>query len=371
MFAAIPACLLARPAGAVTLEEAPPAVAPPAALTPPEQQISETYARCNPSVVNIFDITLSGRIPTGPAAVESAEGNGSGFVWDTAGHVLTNYHVLANVLNGSAGKLQPMAKVAIVYLLGPDGLQQAFDGLLVGADKARDLAVLKVAAPAALLRPLPLAESSTLRIGQTVLAIGNPFGLEHTLTTGVISALGRGFQSQTGSTIGGGIQTDCALNPGNSGGPLLDISGRVIGVSTAIFTNTGTSAGVGFGIPANIAAKVVPQLIANGRVRRASLGVQPAPDPVARALKVSQGVLIQTLDPGGPADKAGLLATRRGLSGIVTGDVIVRVGSSKVRSVFDLSAALDEAEVGDTVEVEVVRNAQTVAVSVTLAAENE
>lgn len=235
--------------------------------------------------------------------------------------------------------------------------------------------MLKVTAPPAMLRPLPLGDSSSLRIGQSVIAIGAPFGFEHSLTAGVVSALGRGFQSQTGTTIGGGIQTDAAINPGNSGGPLLDLSGRVVGVNTAIFTNTGTSAGVGFAIPSALVAKVVPQLIANGAVTRASLGVQPATDPVARALSVSSGVLIQSMDPNGPAAKAGLLATRRGLGGIVAGDVIVRVGQRSVRNAFDLSAALDEAAIGEQVEVEVVRgigspDAQKMTVNVVLAAEN-
>lgn len=206
-----------------------------------------------------------------------------------------------------------------------------------------------------MLRALPLGDSSSLRIGQSVICIGNPFGFAHTLTIGVVSALGRGFQSNTGSTIGGGIQTDCALNPGNSGGPMLDFSGRVVGVSTAIFTNTGTSAGVGFALPAATVAKVVPQLIANGRVVRAALGVLPATDPIARALNVSQGVLIQSLDPRGPAAKAGLLATRRGMGGVLAGDVIVRLGQGPIRSTFDLSAALDDLEVGEDVEVEVIR----------------
>lgn len=257
---------------------------------------------------------------------------------------------------------------------GDDGLQQAFDGFLVGTDRSRDLAVLRVNAPADMLHPLPLGDSSSLRVGQTVLALGNPFGFEHTLTVGVVSALGRGFTSQTGSTIAGGIQVDAALNPGNSGGPLLDLSGRVVGVSTAIYTGTGASVGVGFALPANTAARVVPQLVATGRVARASLGVQPAPDPTARAFKVSDGVLIQTVEPDSAAARAGLLATRRGLGGIVAGDVIVGVGGRRVRGAFDLAQILDEAAAGDTVAVEVLRGveqAQPQRVAVELVLEEE
>lgn len=367
-----PSAAIAAP---ISLDEVTPPVAPAAPLTSREQAVVDVFERSNPGVVTVFDSTLPGRVPTGPAGIEQAEGNGSGFVWDSAGHIVTNYHVLGNALSGAAGKLGPNARIATVLLLNADGYQQAFDGYLVGADKARDLAVVKINAPEGMLRPLPLGDAASLRIGQTVMAIGAPFGFEHSLALGVVSALGRGFQSQTGSTIGGGIQTDAAINPGNSGGPLIDLSGRVVGISTAIFTNTGTSVGLGFALPIEAAAKVVPQLISAGKVTRPSLGVTPATDPVARALKVTDGVMIQTLEPNGPAAGAGLLATRRGLGGVVAGDVIVRVGQRKIRNVFDLSAAMDAAEVGDSVEVEVLRGIgqgtelQSVTVTIVLKAE--
>ena len=234
----LPSLLAPRPATAapITVEEVTPPVAPAGPLTPREQAVVDVFDRVNPGVVTIFDSTVPARVPAGPSSIEQAEGNGSGFVWDTEGHIVTNYHVLGNALSGAAGKLGPSAKIATVFLLNSDGYQQAFDGYLVGADKARDLAVVKVNAPKSILRPIPVGNASSLRIGQTVLAIGAPFGFEHSLALGVVSALGRGFQSQTGSTIGGGIQTDAAINPGNSGGPLLDLSGSVVGISTAIFT---------------------------------------------------------------------------------------------------------------------------------------
>jgi S1-C subfamily serine protease len=369
---ASPAPAIAAPA---TAEDFAPTIAPAGPLTPREQVIADIFSRANPAVVTIFDATVPGRTQTGPAGIEQAEGNGSGFVFDTSGHIVTNYHVLGNALSGML-KLGNNAKIATVFLLNSDGFEQSFDGFLVGSDKARDLAVLKINAPASLLRPLPLGNASSLKIGQTVLAIGAPFGFEHSLSVGVVSALGRGFQSQTGSIIGGGIQTDAAINPGNSGGPLIDLLGNVVGINTAIYTNTSTSVGIGFSLPIETAAKVVPQLISNGKVTRASLGVAPAADPVARALRVSDGVLIQSMENNGPAAAAGLMATRRGLSGVVAGDVIVRIGQRRVRTTFDLSAILDAAEVGDTVEVEVLRgieqgvaNAEKVVVKVTLAAE--
>jgi S1-C subfamily serine protease len=353
-----------------------PTIAPAGPLTPREQLITDIFARSNPAVVTIFDATVPGRAQSGPAAIEQPEGNGSGFVYDTQGHIVTNYHVLGNVLSGASGKLGNNAKIATVYLLNADGVQQAFDGYLVGADKARDLVVLKINANTALLHPISLGNASSLKIGQSVMAIGAPFGFEHSLSVGVVSALGRGFQSQTGSIIGGGIQTDAAINPGNSGGPLLDLQGNIVGINTAIFTNTSTSVGVGFALPAETAAKVVPQLIAYGKVTRASLGLAPAADPTARALRVSDGVLIQSIESNSPAAAAGLMATRRGFGGIVAGDVIVRIGQRRVRSTFDLSAILDAEEVGNTVEVEVLRgieqgqeNAQKVVVTATLAAE--
>ena len=207
----------AAPPPPLSLEEVTPTLAPAAPLTHREQLVTDVFARTNPGVVTFFDATLPISPPSGPAAVEQPEGNGSGFVWDSQGHIVTNYHVLGNALSGAAGKLGNNAKVATVFLLNSDGYQQAYDGYLVGADKARDLAVVKVNAPKEMLHPLPRADASTpLKIGQSVLAIGAPFGFEHTLTTGVVSATGRGFQSQTGSIIGGGIQTDCSLNPGNS-----------------------------------------------------------------------------------------------------------------------------------------------------------
>jgi S1-C subfamily serine protease len=238
-----------------------------------------------PEGISAFSCSLTkqGRALSSIKEVDVPEGNGTGIVWDTSGHIVTNYHVLASSLQalgsaatattGSSDDFTSLKKVALVTLQGPDDVQRSYEARLVGADRPRDLAVLKIEVAPNELRPLMLGQSSSLKVGQQCLAIGNPFGFDHTLTTGVISGLNREIRSQAGSVIPGGIQTDAAINPGNSGGPLLDSTGRLIGVNTAIFTPTGTSAGVGFAIPVDTVARVVPQLITKGRVTRSSLGV--------------------------------------------------------------------------------------------------
>eukprot|EP00887_Chlorella_sp_A99_P006648 scaffold3.g6648.t1 len=266
------------------------------------------------------------------------------------------------------GGARPGARVAKVLLSPPDGSRRlVLDGILVGADRSRDLAVLKVDQSG--LAPLPFGDSALLRVGQPVLAIGAPFGFENTLTGGGVSALNRGFQSQTGNTISGGIQTDAPTNPGSSGGPLLDAGGRVVGINTAIFGGAGSASwsGLGFALPINAARRVVDQLIqqarstrerCSGRVARASLGIQPAPEGVARALGIAQpGLLVQAVTPGSAADRAGLLGNRRELRGVVAGDLIVSAGGRRITSQFDLSAFLDECVAGQEVELVALRGA--------------
>ena len=256
----------------------------------------------------------------------------------------------------------------------------------MGVDKSRDLAVLKLVGedgPASIsansllpagLRPISRT-AREVSIGQTVLAIGAPFGFDHTLTVGVISALRRGFESQTGSIIGNGIQTDAALNPGNSGGPLIDLNGNMIGLNTAIFTDKqGTSTGIGLAIPAGTVEKCVNQLIKNGRVVRASAGIQPASDQVARSFNVSGGVMIQNVSIDGPASKAGLRGPQRGLGGVSPGDVIVSINNRAVKNLFDLTSVLEEVDVGSNIDFVVIRNfdkddAERLVVTVKLEAE--
>jgi S1-C subfamily serine protease len=336
-------------------------VTPAAALPAAEQSVVNVFERLTYSVVNVVDITVAQAGLSRPGAqVDVPEGNGTGIVWDSEGDIVTNYHVLGGVLNaassgrnGTAGRR--VTSVARVTLLGSDGKSHEYVAELVGADRAKDIAVLRIAAPPELLRPLPRGQSARVRVGQTVLAIGNPFGFDHTLTTGVVSGLDRTVQSAVGSLISGGIQTDAAINPGNSGGPLLNSEGELIGLNTAIFTPTGLSAGVGFAIPVDTVSRVVPQLIQFGRVVRPSLNCALAPESIASQLRVKGGALVQAVPPGSNAAAAGLLPTRRGLGGIVTGDVIVGVDDDPVRSPAELADVIERHAIGDRVTLRVVR----------------
>ncbi|XP_071913673.1 protease Do-like 8, chloroplastic isoform X2 [Coffea arabica] len=311
----------------VTVEQVTPPVFPSGPLFPSEERIVQLFEKNTYSVVNIFDVTLRPQLNLS-GVVEVPEGNGSGVVWDGLGHIVTNYHVIGNSLSRNPSRGQVVARVNI---LASEGVQKNFEGRLIGADRAKDLAVLKVEASADLLRPIKVGPSSSLKVGQQCLAIGNPFGFDHTLTVGVISGLNRDIFSQTGVTIGDGIQTDAAINPGNSGGPLLDSKGRLIGINTAIFTQTGTSAGVGFAIPASTVSKIVPQLIQRGKVPQNSL-----------------------------AAKAGLVSTSRGFAGnIILGDIIVAVDKKPVRSKSELNKVLDDYNVGDEVLLQIRRGSET------------
>lgn len=342
-------------ASALTVQDVTPEVAQPPQLSPVELSVINVFERNTYSVVNVVDNAL--QVSSRMAQVDQPEGNGTGFIWDEQGHVITNFHVLgSSLLQQGPRRAAPDSKIAQVTLLGTDGVSQTYDGYLVGADRSKDLAVLKINAPKEKLQPVSLGDSDKLRVGQQVLCIGNPFGFDHTLTTGVISGVGREIQSRAGVLIGGGIQTDAAINPGNSGGPLLDSSGKLIGVNTAIFTNSGTSAGVGFAISAAAVARAVPQLIQFGKVTRPSLRIQVAGDQVASSLRVGRGALVQAVEPSSNAAKAGLQGTRRTLSGIAAGDVIIALGERQVSSAGDLVAALDTYNIGDEVVMQIRRD---------------
>ncbi|KAJ8775043.1 hypothetical protein K2173_020047 [Erythroxylum novogranatense] len=347
----------------VTIEEVTPPVFPSGPLFPTEDRIVQLFEKNTYSVVNIFDVTLRPQLNI-TGVVEIPEGNGSGVIWDQQGHIVTNYHVIGNALSRNASPGQVVAKVNI---LASEGLQKNFEGKLIGADRAKDLAVLKVEAPGDLLRPINVGQSSFLKVGQQCLAIGNPFGFDHTLTVGVISGLNRDIFSQAGVTIGGGIQTDAAINPGNSGGPLLDSKGNLIGINTAIFTQTGTSAGVGFAIPSTTVVKIVPQLINFGRVVRAGLNVDFAPDLVANQLNVRNGALVLLVPGNSLAAKAGILPTRRGFAGkIILGDIIVGVDDRPVKNKGELDKVLDEYKVGDKVVFKIQRESENLELPVVL-----
>ena len=229
---------------------------------------------------------------------EIPRGNGSGFVWDKEGHIVTNFHVIRGA---------DRARVTLAD-------QSTYEAELVGTAPDKDLAVLKIKAPKNTLRPLPVGSSEVLKVGQSVYAIGNPFGLDQTLTTGIVSALGREIESVGGIPIRDAIQTDAAINPGNSGGPLLDSSGKLIGVNTAIYSPSGASAGIGFSIPVSVVKWVIPELIRDGRITRPSLNIELTPTNWVKRYNL-EGPLVMKIIPGGAADQAGIRATRQARNG--------------------------------------------------------
>jgi S1-C subfamily serine protease len=319
-------------------------------LEPDEKSTVELFRAASPSVVYITNLGVR-RDFFGLDVMEIPQGTGSGFIWDSAGYVVTNFHVIQN------------AQAAQVTLAD----HSAWDAKLVGIEPEKDLAVLKIDAPAERLRPLAIGTSNDLLVGQKVYAIGNPFGLDQTLTTGIISALDRQIASVTGRAIRGVIQTDAAINPGTSGGPLLDSAGRLIGVNTAIYGGTGgTYTGVGFAVPVDTVNLVVPQLVAHGKVVRPGLGVAVARDALAQRLGL-KGVLIIEVTPEGGAAQAGLRPTRRDAAGrIVLGDVIVAIDGQEVRTNDELAEQMESHKVGDRVTVTVDRDGRKVEAAVAL-----
>lgn len=284
-------------------------------------------------------------------ALEVPAGSGSGFVWDTEGHIVTNYHVI-----------QGAERIKVTL-----SDQSTHVATLVGIEPNKDLAVLHINPPGGLtLRPIPLSRSADLKVGQSVFAIGNPFGLDYTLTTGVISALGREIESLTKRPIKDVIQTDAAINPGNSGGPLLDRNGRLIGVNTQIYSPSGASAGIGFSIPVDEVNWVVPDLIAYGEVRRPAIGVSLLPDQYAQRWEVD-GAMIAETHKGSPAEQAGLRGIAQDRRGsIIYGDIVKRVFNTPIKNNNDLILALEKLEPGDKVSMEVERDGQDMRVEVIL-----
>jgi S1-C subfamily serine protease len=271
---------------------------------------------------------------------EIPSGTGSGFVWDKSGHIITNYHVIQG------------GQRATVTLSD----RKTYDAVLVGVAPEKDLAVLKIELDGDQLKPLPIGTSHDLRVGQAAFAIGNPFGLDHTLTTGVVSALGREIKSLTGSPIRDVIQTDAAINPGNSGGPLLDSSGRLIGVNTQIYSPSGASAGIGFSIPVDEVNWVVPDLIKYGKVRRPVLGVSILPSQYAEQMQID-GAMIADVIKGGPAAKAGLKPLGQDNKGnFVAGDIIKSINNTTIDNYNDLLLALEKYEPGQKVKIAFERN---------------
>ena len=344
------------PSRALEPQAQPRPIAPAGDLAEDEQATIALFKQASRSVVHITTSEVWRDFSFNESEVEI--GSGSGFIWDEQGNIVTNFHVVENASR---------FKVTLAD-------QSAWDAVPIGAAPDRDVALLRINAPAGRLRPLLVGTSRDLEVGQKVFAIGNPFGLDQTLTTGVISGLGRQIKARTGRIIDGVIQTDAAINPGNSGGPLLDSRGRLIGVNTAIYSPSGASAGIGFAIPVDTLQRVVPQVLRHGKVIRPTLEAQFFPDSVVKRLGL-KGVLVARVDRGGAAARAGIRPTRRSPDGeILWGDLIVAVDSKPLGGVDDLLSALDGRSVGDQIKLTLLRDLgtddeQSLEVAVTLAAE--
>lgn len=327
----------------------PRAVTPRGDLAADERATIELFSELSPSVVHITSVAqLQNRFTLDVEAFKA--GSGSGFIWDTQGHIVTNLHVIEN------------AQDAVVTLYD----NTHFPADLVGWDKAHDLAVLKIIAPAGKLAPIAVGESANLQVGQKVFAIGSPFEFDLTLTTGVISGLNRRVPTTSDRQIHGAIQTDAAINPGSSGGPLLDSAGRLIGVNTAIYSEFGESNGIGFAIPVDVVNIVVPDIIQDGEVSRPWLGIMVRGNLVVGNQRLP-GVMIESVYPDGPADRAGLLPLRRGTEfEVLLGDLIIAINDDDVTSVRDLLSLVSNYKVGEMIEVTIIRGGETLVVDAEL-----
>ena len=325
-------------------------------LDPTETENVRIYKQASPAVANIVTRTVEYDFFYNPVPVEGA---GSGFLIDADGHILTNFHVVqgAQTIEVTLGDLTK------------------YEGKLIGADTRNDIALIKIDTKGKKLTPLPLGDSRNLQVGQRALAIGNPFGFSSSLTTGIVSALGRTVQTSDTTFIDEAIQTDASINRGNSGGPLLDSHGQVIGINSAIYSPSGSAAGIGFAIPINTARRAAEDLIKYGRVRRATLGAEGRAiwPGLAEALKlnVDHGILIERVVPGGPAAQAGIHGgTKPGTLGLqqllVGGDVLIAIDGKAVTTQMDLNLMLNRSWPGNTVNLTIVRNGQKMNVPVKL-----
>ena len=340
-----------QPSTSAYTETAPKGLADPATVTD-EQNNIEVYRTLSPGVVNVHSTSYARDFF---GFVEPQEGTGSGSVIDQEGNILTNYHVIEGA-----------TKLAVSF-----GGQKNYAATLVGGDPDTDLAVIRLTEkPKEPLTIIPLGDSDKLEVGQKVLAIGNPFGLDRTLTTGVISGLQRPIRARNNRPIEGAIQTDASINPGNSGGPLLDSHGRMIGINSQILSPSGASAGVGFAVPVNIAKRIVPQLVSSGEVRRPKLGIGTRDVGMLRGqldLPISEGVIILQVAPGEAAANAGLHGITQTENGDVEiGDIITGMDGDKIATTDDLYRQLDKHQVGDTVQLQIFRNGHRMTVPVKL-----
>jgi len=334
----------------VSFEPRPVAQRPDDKLGANEQSTIDVFSKFSRSVVHITSLETHRNRMTLDVS-EIPQGTGSGFVWDQDGHIVTNFHVVAN---------GDRASVTL-------NDNSTYPATIVGTAPDKDIAVLHIDAPPQKLLPLPLGQSAMLKVGQTVLAIGNPFGLDQTLTTGVVSGLGREIKSVTQHPIFDVIQTDASINPGNSGGPLLDSSGRLIGINTAIYSPSGANAGIGFAVPVDTVNAIVPQLLKYGKLVRPGLGINIVSDQAAMQQGID-GVVIFGVVQGGAAEQAGISGAKQEPNGILLGDVIVKIDTIDVHRSSDLYRALDIHKVGDQIDVTIDNRGHRRTVKVTLQA---
>ena len=321
-------------------------------LAADEQNTIDIFQANSPSVVHVTSIALR-RGLFSLNAVEIPQGTGSGFIWDKQGRIVTNYHVISDASRVQVAMADNSTWKAEVIGVAPD----------------KDIAILQISAPGDRLQPITVGLSKDLRVGQKVFAIGNPFGLDQTITSGIISALGREIKAITGRMIRGMIQTDAAINPGNSGGPLLDSAGRLIGVNTAIYSPSGAYAGIGFAVAVDVVNEIVPQLIKRGRIIRPGIGVALVDERIAKEIGID-GALILGVETGSPAEEAGLRPTTQVRGEVVLGDIIVAVAGEKIHSYDDLLAEIEKYKVGEQVTLTIQRNNELVDVPVRLSAMN-
>lgn len=307
-----------------------------------EKNTISTFQKNVNSVVNVSNIAIAKKSFFDLNPMEVPIGAGSGFVWDDKGHIVTNYHVISK---------------ADSYIITFHEDPNKYEAELIGSEPRQDIAVLKLKKMPKQLNPVEKGNSDKLAVGQKAMAIGNPFGLDHTITAGIVSALDREVKGIGEVTIRGMIQTDSSINPGNSGGPLLDSQGQLIGMNTMIFSSSGSSAGIGFAVPVQSIKRIVPQLIEHGKVIRPGLGVGVLPDQQRRGFGVKKGVVVTAVEKKGPAARAGLKGITQDRRGrYYLGDVIVGIDDHEIKNYDDIYHALDEYEVGDKVEVHYIRN---------------
>ena len=316
-----------------------------------EKSNIDIFQKSSPSVVYITTLTDAFNLWTRDVT-RIPRGTGSGFIWDRQGHIITNYHVLQGV--------------SAVRIRLSD--QRTFNATLIGASPDHDLAVLRIPMTTNMPDPIPIGTSHDLQVGQITYAIGNPFGLDQTLTTGIVSALNRSLPNPNGSYIEGLIQTDAAINPGNSGGPLLDSAGRLIGINTAIYSPSGAYAGIGFAVPVDTVNRIVPKIIKKGHYQRPKLGItisESLNDDITKELGIL-GVAVIEVQPNSAAERSGLSGITIQNNVIISGDLIIGIDQHKIEGTKMLLSTLEKYNIGDRVKLKIMRNRQEVVIPLTL-----